>query len=690
MIKDPTLRLAGFAGLSGMDSGSSPELIAADEVAWAVNTTFRGGHAHNRPPLIGQVLTFESSTTLSRWKTGKFQGSAFYAADSGENSLIIAQGGRLFRVQLQTTSNYVTEITIHFNVATTVDFVVPVGLTVDVTVNSVVGMAIGDAITIGSGLYTVNALIGSVLTLARVGGDVPGTTIAAGTALMRGGVYVTVWDTNPDDEFAFLFQAENYLIVFQGETRPIIYDGSTSRRARNTELPAGYCGAYIMGRIWMVLTNRQQFIAGDLVGSPSGTLGKQFRDAVLQVTDNTYLAEGGAFSAPPGAGLITAIGATVILDTSLGQGPVTIGCTNAILTCNAPADRTLWASLTWPIQTIAAIDYGPLAARGLMNVNADLWYRATNGMNSFIVARRNFNVGWGNTPMSFEMNRVLEKDTEALLFYGSGVLFDNRLIYTCSPHRTSAGISHRALAVINFDEVSSLRRKTDPAWEGIWTGLNVLQILKGSVRDEERCWVIASTDTGLTVWELDLEGIADIYTATVGGKETVFLSRIESRIETRLMDFENSDELKMLDHAEMRIKDLIGVVDFAAEYRPDEYPGWVQWHTWSKCNTVNHCGVSCPDTKNYKPGFRPRMRLPSAPSPCLEGLDKPANLGYAFQLALSWKGHATIKRMRVLANAQLDDANGYCEPSDVVCVAPDICENSPFDYSSADGVAGGT
>ena len=64
------------------------------------------------------------------------------------------------------------------------------------------------------------------------------------------------------------------------------------------ELPAGRVGAYGMGRVWESLTDGIQFIAGDIVGGSSGTQFYNGRDAVLRVTENSYLAGGGTFHVP--------------------------------------------------------------------------------------------------------------------------------------------------------------------------------------------------------------------------------------------------------------------------------------------------------------------------------------------------------------------------------------------------------
>src|SRR5439155_1627563 len=96
-----------------------------------------------------------------------------------------------------------------------------------------------------------------------------------------------------------------------------------------------------------------------------------------------------------------------------------------------------------------------------------------------------------NTPLSHEVGPVLDDDTEDLLFYGSAILFGNRVYMTVSPERTAAGIVHHGLAVINFDSLSTIRGKQPPIWEGTNSGLKVLQLLRARIGGVERAFAVA-------------------------------------------------------------------------------------------------------------------------------------------------------------------------------------------------------
>lgn len=153
------------------------------------------------------------------------------------------------------------------------------------------------------------------------------------------------------------------------------------------ELPVGRMADYVQNRCWLSLPNAISFIAGDQSGDPSGSPAYQFRDAVLKVSGNDLLLNGGFFSVPGNLGQISAIRGTSQLDASLGQGPVMIVCPGGIFSCNAPSDRTLWSQLTTPIVSEALIGLGGLAQNSTIVVNGDLMFRAVDGIRSLIMAR---------------------------------------------------------------------------------------------------------------------------------------------------------------------------------------------------------------------------------------------------------------------------------------------------------------
>lgn len=279
-------------------------------------------------------------------------------------------------------------------------------------------------------------------------------------------------------------QAENYLVVQDGQSRPIIFDGSSTRRAEDDEVPVGSGPmAYGMLRLWVAMG--RNYVAGDVAGGPTG---------VLKFTENDYIAEGGEFSLPMSAGNITAMQFTATPNTALGQGELLIFTPDAVFSNTAPVDRDAWKNLVQPIQTITLINNGAQSQNSTALVNGDVFMRSRDGIRSVIQAVRYFQQ-WGNTPMSNELNRVLPKDDPTLLKYVSAVEFDNRLLMTCQPVPLTNGCYFTGVASLDFEPITSMGDKLPPAYDGVWTGRQVYQLVKGRFAGVERCFAFCRSKT---------------------------------------------------------------------------------------------------------------------------------------------------------------------------------------------------
>lgn len=682
-----------------MDAGNSPLIIQQNQVAMMVNCTTRGGFLATRPIVSGEPLTYpDDGTTHTRLDSGVFQGACWYDADDPEaTGIIIARGGRQFRIAFVNNSRSVQEITAQIAVTVVQDFTVPgVGLNVTVFFSETDELIVGLGVKIDTGLYTVISIDGaSDSAVLSYSGGAAHANVPRGTSVYhQDGKVIFYEDLNADGQFSFLFQAENYIIVCQASASnvslPLIFDGSTMRRslgdaADPPELPAGFCGAYVNGRIWLAMANRRNYIGCDLVGSSSGTASKSFIDAILKSSQNTFINEGGAFSIPANAGKICGINATVVIDTSLGQGPVSVYCQKSVFTNSAPPDSATWKDLTYPIQTVAAIDFGAVGPRAIVNVNQDTWFRSPDGQRSFIIGRRDLGTGWGNTPMSNEIGPILDRDQKDLLLWVSSALFNNRLLTTCSPKITPQGIVFQALSVMNYDEVSGMRGKTNPAWEGVWTGLDIFQILTGKVDDVERCFLIVRGTSGETeVWELhyDKDGINDYRIVPVQGGTRVVSSQIECLVDFRAMTFAQPKDSKKLESLQWFYDEIFDTVTWSVSYRPDMYPAFIPWHSVTVCQDTNACDQTCGTATDKQPGYNPYQCTPLPPDTCLAN-GRPANYFYHVQPRIQWRGHARITWVQLQAMmAETEPLPDACVTAPCLTVRACDASSSFLGYSS--------
>jgi len=193
---------------------------------------------------------------------------------------------------------------------------------------------------------------------------------------------------NPNLNQAWMTQAEIYLPIQNNSEIPLIFDGASIRRANpvafgGTELPVGNVMEYNNGRLWVALEDKRSFVGGDLAYSITGTAAD-----VLSFTENQFLNGGGSFALPSNAGFIRAMRSLAIQDSTLGQGPLEVLGDFGTATVSAPFDRTEWQNVDSPIQSVGLVSAGPRSQEATINVNGDLWFRANDGIRSFMVARR--------------------------------------------------------------------------------------------------------------------------------------------------------------------------------------------------------------------------------------------------------------------------------------------------------------
>lgn len=445
-------------------------------------------------------------------------------------------------------------------------------------------------------------------------------------------------------------QGEQYFFIQDGQSRPLIYNGSTWRRARkyeapDYEMPVGTAMEYAFGR--MLVARGRNWVAGDIVNG--GT-------EIYQFIENTFLNEGGAFNVPI-PGLITAIKAMTSLDNSIGQGPVTIHTPNGIVTARVDWPRNLWKTNTTPFQQVANQLNGSTSQVSCVVVNGDLWFRATDGWRSLILARRDFGGSFGNVPQSFEMKSVMVFDDPKFLRYSQAVLYQNWLVGTSWPTPYESSAYHKGMVGLDFAALGSVNNPVPPAWDGLWTGINPTAMTKVLVNNKERVFIISrNLATGLNeLWELISDGDFD------NGD-----GRIEWKFETASMFFPQQAnphitpdrQMKKLFGAEIYIQDVKGMVDFSVEYRSDQYPCWLPWAEFQVCNTYRNCDNAddCSIPQPYRPGFRSPIRLPQPPDTCQQGgtdtkggPSVPARLGMQFQARVTVTGHCKISKMFLIA-----------------------------------------
>jgi hypothetical protein len=413
------------------------------------------------------------------------------------------------------------------------------------------------------------------------------------------------------------------------------------------ELPAAGPMDYYMGRLWEA--NGRDYLAGDIVGGPSGTASYNLKDSILKITENLYLTSGGVFTVPTMAGNIRALKHPANLDTALGEGQLLPMTRRNVYSVNVVPTRAEWVLLKEPIQRVAQINFGTTSDRSVVAVNGDLYYQSVDGVRSLLQAIRNFGSGPGNTPISHEVQRATSQNDRSLLRFGTGIAFDNRLLESCLPFQTPVGVAHRAILSLNFDLLNSIGEKLPQAWEGAWEGLNILQMLKGDFGGRQRAFAFVWSEEhqAIELWELTSDAAQD---RGVEGE-----NRVRWSFETPAFTWGDPFQFKQLDTMELWVDRLIGKVEFTVEFRPGQYPCWQFWHHWEECASRNTCELPNPllpcdyPEQPYLPQYRIPMVLPTPPRGCNDNVNRPMDIDGQFQFRITIKGNCRVRGIIVHA-----------------------------------------
>ena len=660
--------LGAFDG--GVNEGDSPLDIPPNVMSGSVNTTVRGKFVTHRPayhnrPITFQNVTGQSTPTQQAVQQGYFQGSCQATDDAGNASLVALISQRLFQFLIQgnvltcqeiiipggailpnqpqawlwqserwvivndglnnplfldlnggtvpvfgtpifgTARRSNNKATLNFSTSTTSGFttgIPAVGAIDTLNLTSNANLKINDIVTIGKiGTFQVTSISNNLIGLQNLTATKPGTNFGAGVAVTWSHV--------------------------------------------GQELPPGRMGAYGLGRNWISLPGGLTFVAGDIERGASGTQAFGFRDAVLSITENDFIVGGGAFSIPASGGeTIQAMLFVATLNVALGQGPLQVFTNNRVFSCNAPVDRLTWQSITNPILTVSLISNGAEGQNSTVISNSDPLFRSVDGIRSLSFSQFSFwspNNLWANVPLSFEVSPTLASDNTALLQWGSSISFDNRRLDTVAPVQVSQGVYFTGLVPINFDTVSPLGKKSAPVWDSaIWTGLNVLQLLAGEVASVQRafafCLNSVSSSSGIEVWEILPSNGPLSYTADNNGTQDIPISWQFDSHSMRFGVPPNTHAYMFLSNGEIQVDDLIDTVSFDIQYKPDQYPIWTEWRSWSSSQNSANVTAGNPD-------FLPRQGLGApSPAPCDSGTNRPLRNGFTFQTRNNITGHCVF------------------------------------------------
>jgi hypothetical protein len=242
---------------------------------------------------------------------------------------------------------------------------------------------------------------------------------------------------------------------------------------------------------------------------------------------------------------------------------------------------------------------------------------------------------------SQEVSPVLARDTDATRPYVSAAFVDNRLLFTAS------GVAgdepyFQALVSLDGNVIGSLRGQAPPAYDGIWTGLKFLQVLRARDGSQEQAYLMVRGQNNLELWRADDTALSDNGTPP------------KCRVVTRVVTW-GTDALKAFRSMEITVRDLRGDATLTAYWRPDGYP------LWNKCSTET---MSAP-VEGLAQRRRQVLLVPlNAERICDPTTKLLVNRAQGFQFCIEWTGVLTIEPPAYFADTVVDEKRGLsCTPA---------------------------
>ncbi len=244
---------------------------------------------------------------------------------------------------------------------------------------------------------------------------------------------------------------------------------------------------------------------------------------------------------------------------------------------------------------------------------------------------------------------MLQFSNRALLSFGFGVVFNNRLLESQLPIQLPQGVIHQALVPLDFISMSTFAASQQPIWEGMYEGLQFLQGSTGDYGGLERCFfsVVSEKDSSIQLWEM-------VQAAKFDADNTDDSKRIQWQIEFPAFTWGDFFQLKRLVGDELSVDRLLGTVIFQMDYRPDGQTCWLPWHAWQACSAKNSA-EDCSNPITYPltqlgECYKANMTLPKPPVTCDLCMTRPSDIGYQFQTRLTIKGFCRIRGTMLKVN----------------------------------------
>lgn len=467
-------------------------------------------------------------------------------------------------------------------------------------------------------------------------------------------------------------------LVQDGQSDCIIYDGASARRSipANNEVPLGRQMAYGNGRLAVAVGGRQLQV---------GDITTDVFQSELQFTETNYLSGGGAFLFKTD---ISGLAFLPTNNTNTGFGSLIVfGREFANSLRLEITARDLWSQIPG-FETVVLPTIGASGQGSIIGVNQDLYWRDAEGRIWSLRSAISDATGPGNSPISREVDRIINFETDSQVPYSSGIYFDNRIIFTASPYYNRFGAaSFQKLIALDVAPTATMRGKSQPAYDGEWNGLEFVSVFQGDINGNKRAFAISTDDDGENrLWEFVTSERDDAsYLSTGTGNGLVLTpSPVKGYAEHRRFDFNTPARKKRLQRCDLWPTEIEGECTVRVYFRTDSRTQWIFWDEFTVCAEMENADGEWLDLASQE---RSRVKTLTAPSGNNDIVNQADIVGFSFQIRVEWTGRLLMDRLTLWAEPLTETP--YSEKQDLteVCQTNSIVNNQ-ISYSIPTGGLG--
>ncbi len=477
---------------------------------------------------------------------------------------------------------------------------------------------------------------------------------------------------------AWMCETVGSFLIQDGQSDCIIYDGSSTRRAdpSQKEVPLGRQMAYGNGRLCVAVNGNQVKV---------GNITTDIYQSELSFTETQYLNGGGSFLYPQN---LTALAFLPVNNTFSGYGSLLDFGEQFIDSLHLEiTQRDQWASKDG-FGVVVLPNVGSCAQDVIVRVNQDLYFRDADGQIWSVRSAVSDQNTPGNSPLSREISRIVDFETDVWVPYSSGIYFDGRMMWLASPFMNRFGLpSFKAIISLDAAPLATMRGKTPPAYDGVADGLWFQRICAGKFSGQNRAFVISTDEDGENrLWEIVARGEADQYFKTEDDVIVVRDSLVTANTETRRYDFGAPPLLKQLMRLDLWPAEIEGENTVQVYYRADNRTKWQFWSEFSCCARMTNADDQWLNLYNQERG-----RVISLSSPYVnDDIDnQQANVGFGFQIRVVWTGKLLFDRITAWARPLPETAYSNIPDLEIECIRNNVANNEII-YSIPIGGLGAT